>query len=147
MKYIMLIIFLQVFDLEKGNGAIKLYKINFKNQTYNITIDLIQDIILEKEKNFENFNGAITSIIQANNTGDFLISCFNGNIYLFSPANINYFLFYDGEEKKGLNYEEIKNFEKRNKKIQKQSIDNKKMLNNLIEILKSNISLNLDFLR
>ena len=147
MKYIMLIIFLQVFDLEKGNGAIKLYKINFKNQTYNITIDLIQDIILEKEKNFENFNGAITSIIQANNTGDFLISCFNGNIYLFSPANINYFLFYDEEAKKGLNYEEIKNFEKRKTKIEKQKIENKKILKKLLDFLKPNIPFNLDFLR
>ena len=70
------------FDQEKGVGAIKLYKIIFEDQSHNTNINYIQDIILEKENNFEGFNGAITSIIQTNDTGNFLISCSDGNIYL-----------------------------------------------------------------
>ena len=142
------------FDQEKGIGAIKLYKINFEKSTYNTTITFIQDILIDKEKNFKGFNGAITSIVQSNDTGNFLISCSDGNIYLFSPANINYFLFHDEEEAKGLKYEEIGNFDKRikdkivrEKEYKKQKIDNKKMLKKLLEDLKNKITMiNLDFL-
>ena len=93
---------------------IKLCKICYEKyeKPYNISINFIQDIILNKEKSFEGFNGAITSIVQTNDTGNFLISCSDGNIYLFSPVNINYFLFYDEEEKKGLTFEEIEDFDK-----------------------------------
>ena len=146
------------FDQEKGIGVIKLYKINFEKQIYYTNIIFIQDIILDKEKNFEGFNGAITSIVQAKDTGNFLISCSDGNIYLFSPANINYFLFYDEEEKKELNYEEIEDFdniikiqkEKEKEKIKEnknKKIDNKVMLNKLLKDLKPNIGFDLDFLR
>ena len=101
-------LFVGGFNQEKGIGEIYLYKINFENPANDITIDNIQNIILDDENNFEGFNGAITSIIQTEDTGNFLISCSDGNIYLFSPANIKYFLFYDEKEKKeGLNYEEI----------------------------------------
>ena len=141
------------FDLEKAIGMIKLYKINFEKQNYKTTITFIQDIIVDKEKDFEGFNGAITSIVQSNDTGNFLISCSDGNIYLFSPANINYFLFYDEEETKGRNYEEIESFEKeikrqteKEKENKIQKIDNKKMLNKLLVNLKTKININLDFL-
>ena len=135
------------FDQERGTGAIKLYKINFENEAYKTTINFIQDIFLDEDKNIQSFNGAITSIIQDNDTGNFLISCSNGNIYLFSPANINYFLYYDEEEKKGSNYEEIENFDENSRKSPKQKVNNRKMLNKLLDVLESTISFNLDFLR
>ena len=140
------------FDLEKAIGMIKLYKINFEKQNYKTTITFIQDIIVDKEKDFEGFNGAITSIVQSNDTGNFLISCSDGNIYLFSPANINYFLFYDEEETKGRNYEEIENYEKgikrqieKEKENKIQKIDNKEMLNKLLEDLKTKNLININF--
>ena len=146
------------FDKEMGIGMIKLYKIHLEKPTYNTTMTFIQDLIIDKEKNFGGFNGAITSIIQTNDTGNSLISCSDGNIYLFSPVNINYFLFYDEEEKKGLNYEEIEDFDRiisiqiekekvKLKENKKQKIDNKIMFNKLLEDLKPNIHFNLDFLR
>ena len=64
-------VFVGGFNKEKGIGVIKLHKIHFEKQTYNISVNLIQDIILDKEKNFEGFNGAITSIVQTNDTGNF----------------------------------------------------------------------------
>ena len=140
------------FDLEKAIGMIKLYKINFEKQNYKTTITFIQDIIVDKEKDFEGFNGAITSIVQSNDTGNFLISCSDGNICLFSPANINYFLFYDEEEAKGRNYEEIENYEKgikrqieKEKENKIQKIDNKEMLNKLLEDLKTKNLININF--
>ena len=100
-------LFVGGFNQEKGIGEIYLYKINYESPTNNITINVIQEIILDKNNSFERFNGEITSIIETDDTGNFIISCSDGNIYLFSPANIKYFLFYDKEEKKGLNYEDI----------------------------------------
>ena len=100
-------LFVGGFNQEKGIGEIYLYKINYESPANNITINAIQEIILDKDNNFEGFNGAITSIIQTDDTGNFIISCSDGNIYLFSQANMNYFLFCDEEEKKGLKYETL----------------------------------------
>ena len=136
------------FDQERGIGAIKLYKINFEYQAYNTTIRYIQDI------NFERFfNGAITSIVQARNTGNFLISCSNGNIYLFSMANINFYLFYDKEIAKEADYENMQFYdkviksqiEKEKRENKKQKLDNYKMFKELLVFLRKEISFNLDF--
>ena len=133
------------FDQEKGIGAIKLYKINFEYQVYNTTISFIQDIIFDEDKNFEGFDGPITSIIQTNDTGNFLISCYNGYVYLFSPANLNYFLFYD--DIKESDYEKMKYFDKgiqsqieNEQKSQKLKFDNNKMFDKLVKFLEKNYS-------
>jgi FkbM family methyltransferase len=96
------------FDQERAKGAIKLYKIYFDYNPAKITIKFVHDIILENEKEeFYGFNGAVTSIVQSYETGEFLISCSDGNICLFTQANINYFLYYDELEKNELDYEDI----------------------------------------
>ena len=141
------------FDEEKGRGAIKLYKINLNYRPDNVTIECVDDIILEnEEKKFYGFKGPVTSIVQSFDTGEFLISCSDGNVYRFSPANINYFLFYDEEENSDLDYEEIKFYdEKIQKEIDKinlkKKIDNKKMFDILLNDIKQKIPFNLDFLR
>ena len=85
--------FIGGFDPIKGEGVIKLYKIIVNYDPSKIKIEFCQDIIFEdEEKKFYGFNGAITSMVQSKATGQFLISCSDGNINLFSPANINYFL-------------------------------------------------------
>ena len=97
------------FDTIKRKGLIKLYRLNYNNDNFNLTdIKYIQDIdikkkykkdlIIEKninnEKNSENFfnfkgfKGPITCITQSKFTGNILITCLDGNVYLFTFPNI-----------------------------------------------------------
>ena len=78
------------FEQNKSKGIIKLYK--FIKDKNNIKIEYIQDIILDKNNNFKLFNGPISSIIQSKNTGEILITCWDGNVYLFSRPDLNYLL-------------------------------------------------------
>ena len=77
-------------DLDKSEGLIKLYKVNQQ-----LKLEFISDINIEKynkEDNsniFKGFKGAITCITQSKDSGDILISCLDGNIYLFSEFFIN----------------------------------------------------------
>ena len=107
------------FDTLKGIGQIKLCKIKYDYNIYNTTIEIILDIIVD---NLNLFNGTINCIIQSKYKGNLLISCSNGNIYLFSPPNINYFLFYE-EERNGKEYKEMNLYdnqiEDKNKKDEK----------------------------
>ena len=133
-------------DNEKGEGKIKLFKIIYKYKN-NIKVQCIQDIILinNKNENFYGFKGAITCIIQSNETGNFLITSNDGNVYEFSPPNLSYYLYYDEEIKNGNDYYDINYFDQNNNITQKN--DNKKMFNELLEIYKNKISFNLDFLK
>ena len=132
------------FNEERAKGAIKLYKINFDNMPETITIEFVYDIILENEKEeFYGFNGAVTSIVQSFETGEFLISCSDGNICLFTPANINYFLYYDEQEKNELDYDEIALFDEKmqeeidkNNEKQRKPIDMKTIFDNLLNEIK-----------
>ena len=135
-------------DNEKGEGKIKLFKIIYKyKNNNNIKVQFIQDIILinNKNENFYGFKGAITCIIQSNETGNFLITSNDGNVYEFSPPNLSYYLYYDEEIKNGNDYYDINYFDQNNNITQKN--DNKKMFNELLEIYKNKISFNLDFLK
>ena len=86
------------FDEQKREGIIKLYKINYNNNK--IDIEFIQDIINNdrsnssdsNDKSFEGFGRSITSIIQSNIMGNILVTSLDGNVYLFKPPNIDYFL-------------------------------------------------------
>ena len=53
----------------------------------------------------------MTCITQSRKDGNFLITCSEGFVYLCSPANINYFLFYEQQEKKQIKYENTKLYE------------------------------------
>ena len=97
------------FDKSKSRGGIKLNKINNNNDNNNneITIEFIQDVSLENNSNI--FSGAITCITQSKEIGNLIITSSDGSVNLFSPPNLNYYLFYDEVEKKEFHYDEIKN--------------------------------------
>ena len=86
------------FDKGKGKGIIKLFKVlyneenNDKNNDNDIIITFIQEIIIDKNDNFEGFNKPISCITQSKLTGHILISCLDGSIYLFHPPNIEFLL-------------------------------------------------------
>ena len=85
------------FETFKFKGNIKLYKIINNENFIETKIEYIQDIEIDNNDIFKGFNGPITSIIQSKRDCHILISCFDGNIYLFNPPNIDYFLFYDNK--------------------------------------------------
>ena len=87
------------FDLDKREGKIKLFKIIYGAKAWETKIESIQDIEFEFNTNFEDFDGPISNIIQSKETGNILVTCYNGNVYLFTPPNIEYYL----EEDKMLN--------------------------------------------
>ena len=82
------------FDIDKNEGLIKLYKVIFDNEIENIEIEYIRDIIVgKKNKNkdseyFRGFKGPISCIIQSS-AGEILITCYDGNIYLFSEPRLD----------------------------------------------------------
>ena len=41
---------------------------------------------------FKGFNGPVTSIIQSNTTGNILVTCNDGKVYLLTPPNLDYYL-------------------------------------------------------
>ena len=43
------------------------------------------------KQNFKGFRGPISSIIQNNISGNILVSCYDGNIYLFTPPNLDFY--------------------------------------------------------
>ena len=122
------------FDSTKGVGVIKLYKIIYEYKAYNSKIEYIDDIIFEND-NFHGFEGPITSLIQSRKTGEILASCSDGTIYLLSPPNLNYFLFYDEQETQDSSYIKKNLFNEPEKKIDNKynKTDNQKMFNLLLE--------------
>ena len=83
------------FNKDKKKGIIKLYKIIYNENIKNTTIEYIQDIEPKKNQKFKGFQYPISCIAQSQYNGNILISCWDGNIYLFTPPDIHYFLFYD----------------------------------------------------
>ena len=80
------------FDPLKKEGAIKLFKIIYGATAKGTKIEFKQDIVFEYNEKFEGFGGPISSIIQSKATGNVLVTCYDGNVYLFTPPNIDYYL-------------------------------------------------------
>ena len=79
------------FEKRKNQGIIKLYKlISSENK---IEIKYIEDVVINPKKNnhFKSFNGPILCIIQSNQNGNILISCWDGNVYLLDCPNVDYY--------------------------------------------------------
>ena len=94
------------FDKDRNKGMIKLYRI--KKNKKNIEIEEIVEIYKnekidknEEIKNnnnkknkqkdyFKGFKGPISSIIQSTSNGNIIITCWDGNVYLFSKPNLDY---------------------------------------------------------
>ena len=82
------------FDIEKREGLIKLYKAIYSKETFETRIQYIQDInidIIDNQK-IEYFDGPIICIYQSKITGNILVSCYNGKVYLFTSPNIDYYI-------------------------------------------------------
>ena len=75
------------FDLDKRIGLIKLFILDENKIKY------LQDIELDEiNKSFEGFDMPVNNIIQKKDNGKIIITTINGDIYLFSKPNINYYL-------------------------------------------------------
>ena len=112
------------FDTIKKKGGIKLYKLNYEDDNIK-KIEFIQDITFEKQKIkkfvikerniddseekytefedyiFKGFESNISCITQSTKTGNILISCWDGNVFLSSEPNISIYLK-DDKEKRNL---------------------------------------------
>ena len=79
------------FNNGKYEGKIRLYKI-LNEEPINVKIEYLQDIEIKRNDKFGGFSGAISNIIQSTKSGDILASCYDGNVYLFSPPNLDFYL-------------------------------------------------------
>ena len=84
------------FDLRKGKGVIKLYKLICEDKKNNgiIKIEYIDEASINEEKNLY-FNGAVSCITQLEKTGNILVGCWDGNVYVFNPPNIQIYDEYE----------------------------------------------------
>ena len=80
------------FDSEKGEGIIKLLKIMNKEKIYDSKIEYMLDIVFEDDINFLGFDRAISCIIQSKHKGNIILSSWEGNIYLLTPPNLDFFV-------------------------------------------------------
>ena len=87
------------FHKIKGKGIIKLFKLIYNKIFFETRIEYIQDIELSNHNNFKGFKSSISSIIQSQKNGNILVTCWDGNVYLFDSPNLDYFLFYDNLNK------------------------------------------------
>mgnify|MGYP002624380048 CR=1 FL=1 len=79
-------IFVGGFDEDKREGVIKLYKI------IDDKLKFLQDIEFEYDQNFKGFDNSVSCITQSNITGNILVTCWDGNVYLLNPPNIDFYL-------------------------------------------------------
>lgn len=81
------------FCQKKNQGMIKLYKI-IKNVSENrISIEFKQDITFPND--FSGFERNVSCITQSKNNENLFVTCWDGNIYKFTPPNIGYYLHWD----------------------------------------------------
>ena len=80
------------FDPMKRIGCVKLYKIAFNERNGKINIKYLLDIETEDVDNYMGFDTDVTCISQSKITGNLLITCLDGNVYLFKPINLQLFL-------------------------------------------------------
>ncbi len=83
------------FNDNRREGMLKLFKVLHNKKFSQTKIEFIQDIIIKENKEFNGFEGPISCITQSDLIGNILITCWDENIYLFKPPNIDYFLLMD----------------------------------------------------
>ena len=79
------------FDSEKGEGKIKLFEIFHENEENGNSLEYLQDIEFEYSDEFQGFEMTVTCINQSKNLGNILITCLDGNVYLFSKPNLSFY--------------------------------------------------------
>ena len=80
------------FDSKKREGFIILCKIIIPDKIENTKIKFLQNIEIDNRKDFKGFEGQIKSMIQSRITGNIIITCANGKIYLFTQPNLSLYL-------------------------------------------------------
>ena len=80
------------FDTSKRQGIIKLYKLIFYEDLLQFDIEYIQDIEFLDDDKYDIYNSSVNCIIQSKISGNIIISCYNGKIFLCTPPNIDYYL-------------------------------------------------------
>ena len=82
------------FDTERREGMIKLFKVIYGKEAFDTKIQYIQDIVIDiiDNQKIEYFEGPISCIYQSKISGNILVSCYNGTVYLFTPPNIDYYI-------------------------------------------------------
>ena len=83
------------FEHEMGEGVIKIFKLISSEKVFDTKIEYILDIVFDFKENFEGFERPISSIIQSKKNGNIIVSCWDGNVYLLTPPNLDYLLLYD----------------------------------------------------
>ena len=78
------------YDSGKKRALIKLYQISFKKDIYDCEVIFIQDIIIKKNNIFKKFTMPIVSITQSGISGNILVTCSDGNVYLFNQPELGY---------------------------------------------------------
>ena len=79
------------FDSDKGIGIIQLYQVS-NNEGDISSIEYLQDIEYDNNSEFQGFEMTVTCIKQSEINGNIIISCIDGNIYLFSKPNLEFYL-------------------------------------------------------
>ena len=74
------------YDEDRREGVIKLYEIKDNK------LKFLQDIEFEFDENFKGFDNSVSCITQSNITGNILVTCWDGNVYLLNPPNIDFYL-------------------------------------------------------
>ena len=87
--------FIGGLDTDKRKGMIKLCKLIYINNKFNI--EILEDVLICNDGEFQGFNSSINNIIQSKNNGKILVGCGDGKVYSFSEPNINYYLEEDIE--------------------------------------------------
>ena len=107
------------FDSLKKEGIIKLYKVIYIEELKKNTIEFIQDFIFYEKGKSKRFKGPISCITQSSLDNQILVTCWDGNIYLFDP-DIKDYLEYDEQVKNQISF---KNYSPSEDIDQKKSID------------------------
>ena len=76
------------FDIDRREGRLKLFKGIYDEKNVFSNIEYLQDIEI-------GFEGAVSSIIQSQNYGNIIVTCYDGNIYVLNKINLGFYLMFD----------------------------------------------------
>ena len=87
------------FDNEKSEGLIKLFRIFYEEKineemykAYHAKCEFLQDIVFDKNEDFEGFEGPISCIIQSKLYKNILVTCYDGKVYALSSPNLSFYI-------------------------------------------------------